>query len=152
MFRVLGRRAPRWLVPTVVGLSMFGFQIWNGYTWHERTAATLPEGLLVVKTYTQRSVFSPWTYLVPQVNRFVAVDLASVQRNQHAPDYALAKIFLFARHQPVGSGMQIFDCANARRADLGPTTKFGDNGLPENAAWTDVDADDRHLTAVCDAK
>ncbi len=130
---------------------MFGFQIWNGYTWHERTAAALPDGVRVVKTYDQRSFFSPWTFIVPQVNRFAAVDLASVQRNRHAPDYALARIYLFARFQPAGSGMQIFDCANVRRADLGPTVKFGDNGLPENAAWTVVDANDLILRTVCDA-
>ena len=131
---------------------MFGFQIWNGYTWHQRTADALPDEIRMVKTYTHRSAFSPWTLIVPQVNRFVAVDLASVHRNQHAPDFALATIYLIARYQPAGSGMQIFDCVNARRADLGPTIKFGDNGLPENAVWSTVDAKDLLLTTVCDAK
>lgn len=151
LFRLVGRRAPRWLVPTAAALAMFGFQIWNGYTWHQRTAASLPDGVRMVKTYPHKSAFSPWTLIVPQVNRFVAVDFASVQRNRHSPDYALATIYLFDRYQPAGSGKQIFDCANARRADLGPTTKFGDNGLPEDAAWSAVDAKDDLLRAVCDA-
>ena len=152
IFRVFGRRAPRWVIPTAVGLAMFGFQIWNGYTWHQRTADGLPDGVRMVKTYPHRSPFSPWTYIVPQVNRFVALDFASVQRNRKAPDLALATIYLFDRYQPAGKGMQIFDCGKARRADLGPTAKFGNNGLPENAMWVAVDGNDVILRAVCDAE
>ena len=152
VFRVFGRRGPRWLIPAAAGASMFGYQIWDGYTWHQRTADALPDDIRVVKTYSQRSAFSPWTLIVPRVNRFVAVDLASIGRNELAPDFALATIYLIARYQPAASGMQIFDCVTARRADLGPTIEFGDNGLPENAVWSAVDAKDLLLTAVCDAK
>lgn len=152
VFRLFRLRAPRWVIPAAAGVSMLGFQIWVGYSWHQRTADALPDQVRVVKSYAYSSVISPWTLIVPQVNRIVAVDLTSVRRNEHSPDFVLATIYLITRYQPAASGMQIFDCETARRADIGPTTKFGDKGLPENAAWTSVEPNDLLLTAVCKAK
>lgn len=150
--RLLRRPAPKWLAPAVAGVSMLGYQIWSGYTWYQRTADALPDKVHMVKTYAHSSVLTPWTLIFPQVDRFVAVDLATVRRNEKAPNFALATIYLVTRYQPAASGMQIFDCVAARRADLGPTTEFEENGLPKNAAWSAVDANDDLLSAVCATK
>lgn len=151
-FRVVGRKAPRWLLPAAAGATMLGFQVWSDYTWQDRAASSLPEKVEVVKTYSDGFALAPWTFLFPQVNRLVAVDVASVRRNKKAPDYAMANVYLIARYQRGAKGVQIFDCAQARRADLDPKTKFHENGLPENAAWTAVGKKDRMLKVVCDEK
>ena len=152
IYRVLGRKAPRWLLPAAAGAAMLVVQVWSDYTWHQRAAENLPAGVEVVKTYAEGTPFAPWSYLLPPINRFVAVDLASVRQNKQAPDYAMAKIYLITRYQPGASGTQIFDCVRERRADLGPATKFDDNGLPKNAAWSAVGREDRALAKVCGTK
>ena len=36
---------PRWLIPAMGGLAMIGFTIWSEYSWGDRTAGNLPEGV-----------------------------------------------------------------------------------------------------------
>ena len=42
----------------------------------------LPEGIHVAKKVEQSVFYRPWTYLVPYVDRFIAVDKLSVRKKR----------------------------------------------------------------------
>ena len=94
---------------------------------------------------TERS----WPALLDLAPESAGIDLAAVRRNEKAPDLALAEIHVVARHEPTGMRRRIYDCAQARHADLGPQTDFTDDGLPVDPLWGALRADDPALTAVC---
>ena len=68
-----GRHLPKWITPVAAGLGMLAMTISNEYTWFERTAEQLPEGVTVAMTVDEQSWFRPWTQLWPYTERFVAV-------------------------------------------------------------------------------
>ncbi len=40
-----GRRLPRWILPIAAGAGMIAMTISNEYTWFDRTAERLPDGV-----------------------------------------------------------------------------------------------------------
>ena len=140
---------PRWLVPVVAGAAMLGVAISLEYSWFGRTAGDLPDGLDVVLTHEARAPWRPWTYAIPYVDRFVAVDRASLMTHEAAPDRRLATLLVFARWQPPARVDAVFDCAAARRADLAPGTRLTDEGDVEGATWHDVPPDGPVMRSVC---
>jgi len=118
LFRVLGRRAPGGLLALVAGLGMFGFVLWNDYTWFARTRDVLPGHVQVARTFSEPSPLQPWSYLLAPVHRFSAVNTATTQRNEALPGLVLAEIYLVARYQPSISHWQLYDCQTPRRADV----------------------------------
>lgn len=147
--KLSGKRLPRWLMPVAAGAAMFGYQMWNEYSWAERTAAALPPGVEVAQTFLYSNPIQPWTLLVPRVNRFVAVDVASAQRNANNPDYALARIYLMARFEPAASGLQVFDCVRPRRAPYDDGEAVTAEGLPAEGEWIALEADDAVRAKAC---
>ncbi|MEM8759622.1 MAG: hypothetical protein AAGE83_04750 [Pseudomonadota bacterium] len=83
---VSGRRLPRWLTPVAAGVGMLGMTISNEYSWFDRTAARLPEGVEVATTVEERSWLRPWTRIHPYTKRFVAVDRLNARTNDNLPD------------------------------------------------------------------
>lgn len=147
--KLSGKRLPGWLMPVAAGAAMFGYQMWNEYTWFERTEAALPNGVAVAQSYLYSNPIQPWTLLVPRVNRFVAVDVAGAQRNANAPDYALARLFLFERFTPTASRLAVFDCARPRRAPYDAGEEVTADGLPAESEWVAVAADDPVRAKAC---
>jgi hypothetical protein len=140
----------RWIIPAAAGAGMLGFTLWNDYTWFGRNVEGLPATVVVTARGEQSHAIQPWTLAVPTINRFQAVDLASVIRHPDRPGIRAAGVLLAQRYQPTFTTPQVFDCAEARRADanVGP---FDEHGLPVPAAWVAVPEDDPLLRAVCDA-
>ncbi|MEZ5841724.1 MAG: hypothetical protein R3D02_15295 [Hyphomicrobiales bacterium] len=152
LYRMAKRKPPRWMLPAAAGLSMIGFQAWNEYSWFSRTADLLPDTVEIGQTYANASLLQPWTYIAPRVDRFSAIDRATVRRNPQAPGFALAEVLLIGRLAPTAKTLQIFDCEMARRADITAATEFGDDGLPKNLQWVEVEADDALRRIACSAK
>ena len=144
------RLKARWIIPASAGAGMLGFTIYNDYTWFSRTAEGLPPAFLIAATGQRSTALQPWSLAVPVTVRFAAVDLGSLQIREAAPHLRRAPVHLVARFQPTFTSRQLFDCANARRADA-DGADAGPDGLPPAQAWFAVPADDAMLRAVCDA-
>ncbi|HBS50820.1 MAG TPA: hypothetical protein DEA05_12400 [Rhodobacteraceae bacterium] len=147
--RLTGGRLPRWLTPVAAGLGMIAVTIASEYGWYERTRAALPEGFEVVQTVENRAVFRPWTYLAPYVDRFAALDRASLRRNAALPDQRIADLYFFGRWAAVEKMPVLADCAGGRRASLGDGATFDAAGAVTDAAWIEVGAEDAVLVALC---
>lgn len=147
--RLIGNRMPRWIVPAVGGIAMLSYQVWSEYTWYTRTAATLPEGVTVTETFEESAPWRPWTYAVPQVNRFAAVDVAGARRNPKVPGHVLADILVFSRYLPVYLVPNLVDCPGARRANLTDGAEFDEDGRMTDADWVEVGPGDPVVMAVC---
>ncbi|MFK7963801.1 MAG: hypothetical protein AB8C46_07530 [Burkholderiaceae bacterium] len=147
--RFTGHKLPRSFAPVAAGVAMIAFQVWSEYAWFGRTAGALPEGIEVTEQYAQAAPWRPWTYVFPQVNRFVAVDVAAARRHESQPGHVIADVFLFARFAPTVSVPQLVDCETSRRADLADGVQYGADGAVINPGWTNVPSDDPLLTALC---
>ena len=78
--KATGGRLPRWLAPVAAGLGMIAATITSEYGWFTRTSQTLPEGMTIAQTVEKRAFYQPWTYVTPYIDRFVAVDVGTMQR------------------------------------------------------------------------
>jgi hypothetical protein len=144
-----GRRLSRAFVPLAAGAAMIAFTIWSEYSWYPRTKAQLPEDVLVVSVNESRALYRPWTYLSPYIDRFAAVDVARLLRNENLKDQVLVPMLFMGRWAPGAEIPIVVDCAGSRRAKLGDDMAFDDAGAVLNADWVSVEADDPILEAVC---
>ncbi len=148
-YRVRGRKSPRYLAPLAAGLAMIAYNLWDEYSWAPRTIASLPEQIEVVETFGTSAFWKPWTYLVPQVDRFSSIDRSKLRRNQELPGYVLAEVILVARRGPTVVTQQLFDCPNAKRTDVIPSRGFDENGLPRDQDWMSIDVGSPLFKAIC---
>ena len=144
-----GSRLPRWLAPVAAGLAMIGVTIASEYSWYSRTAANLPEGLVVAEVVESRKLYRPWTYVVPLRERFVAVDMATARRHPKQPHRHLAEVFFFGRWAPISQLSIMADCADWRRAMVETDTRFAQDGAVSGANWISPPAQDPLLTTLC---
>lgn len=151
VYRLRGLKPPRYLVPMAAGLAMLGYAVWSDYSWASRTIAELPQHVKVVKRIATPSAFKPWTYLVPEVDRFVALDTSETRRNDRLSGFVLAELILVARRDATVTTRQLFDCPKVRRADILESQEFTDEGMPVNPDWVSIDPDDELYRAVCGA-
>ncbi|MCV6592394.1 MAG: hypothetical protein OIF48_05535 [Silicimonas sp.] len=145
-----GRRLPKWILPVAAGGGMIAMTISNEYTWFARTAERLPEGVTIAMTVEEQSWFRPWTQLAPYVERFAAVDTASLRRNENLPDQRMADVYFFGRWSPVNLAPMLFDCAGARSALLIDGAAFDADGGVSDAAWQAMPAGDPILKLACE--
>lgn len=147
--RLTGRRLPRWIIPAFAGAGMIVMSLTNEYRWYPRTLTLLPEGFEVISTVDYAAPFSPWTYLVPYVNRFAAVDVAGAQRNANAPGMLLTNVVFFQRWQPMQLRTALFDCVQGRTALLEDNAVFREDGTVQVSRWDQTGPDDPATTLVC---
>lgn len=147
-FKLLRRPAPRGAAALAAGVAMFGFTIWNDYSWYERTRAALPQGLDAAASFEASSVFAPWTLIAPVVDRFAAVDRRTLLHHPDAADIRVAEIHLITRHRPTLTVREVFNCAKPARAEAANVAAL-DAIMNNTAAWTRLPADDPLLLAVC---
>ena len=138
----------RWLIPFAAGAGMLGFTVWNDYSWFDRQRAGLPDGVVVVETYTHSAAIQPWTLVAPVVSRYTALDLRAADRHPDRPDLVRAPLLLAQRYQPTFVSAQIVDCAAGRRADAADA---GADGLPAEGAWRHLPEGHPLLAAACAA-
>lgn len=145
-----GKRLPKWLMPVAAGLGMIGMTISNEYTWFNRTAERLPDGVEIAMTVEEQGLLRPWTYIWPYTKRFVAVDTETTRTNASLPDQKLADLYFFGRWSPVNKAPLLIDCAGERSAVLIDGAEFAEDGSVSNSDWAAMPQDDPVLTLVCD--
>ncbi|WP_411892421.1 hypothetical protein [Yoonia sp. SDW83-1] len=148
--RTLKGRLPKWLIPASAGAAMLLATISSEYSWFDRTAATMPEGMVVAQAIEEKAFYRPWTYAAPFVSRFVAVDQATTRTHPNQPDQRLVDLVFYGRWARTAKVPMLFDCANARRADVLDGIDFGADGTVLNADWRNVDATDPILIKACE--
>lgn len=148
--RASGGRLPKWLAPVAAGLAMIGVTIASEYGWYDRTRAALPEGVLVAETGENRSLYRPWTYAVPYVERFAAIDTATAKSNPALPGQYLSEVYFFGRWAPVSSLAVRLDCTGWRRAVV-TTDAALDTGDDSGIDWVSPTQDDGLLNTFCGA-
>lgn len=147
--RLFRGRLPRWLIPVAAGAAMLGATISSEYSWYSRTSGNLPEGVTVAHTVEGKAMYRPWTYLLPYTERFMAVDTATLRRNEAQPGMVLAELLFFGRWQPVQKLAVMFDCVGHRQTQLPEEVNFDDNGALIGAVWVPIPADDPALVIAC---
>ena len=129
---------------------MIGMTISNEYTWFDRTAERLPEGVEIALKVEEQGWLRPWTKVWPYTKRFSAVDTGTARRNENLPDQRLADIYFFGRWSALRKMPVAFDCAGGRRAILTSGTEFDSAGDIVNASWTNVGIEDPVLAVTCE--
>ncbi len=147
--KLTGGRLPRWAAPVAAGLGMIGMTIASEYSWFDRTKDSLPDSLAIVQTVESRAFYRPWTYAVPFVDRFAAIDTISVRTNDSVPEQRLVDLYFFGRWAPVSKVPVAVDCADNSRANLADGAEFGEDGRLLNASWIKLAADDPIIEATC---
>ncbi|MEM8796452.1 MAG: hypothetical protein AAGE61_12865 [Pseudomonadota bacterium] len=147
---LLGKRLPRWIVPVSAGGAMIAFAIFSEYAWFGRTKAALPEGIVVAHSVEEQVFYRPWTYVIPYVDRFIAVDRVSLRQNENFPDHKILDLLVYGRWAPVNRIRSIFDCANGRRADLTDGVSFTEEGELQGATWYNTGLDDPVTKTACE--
>jgi hypothetical protein len=143
------RRLPGWGMPAAAGAGMLLMAVWLEYSWLARVTSTFPDEVEVASTNELRVWYRPWTYVVPQASRLIAIDHRFDRRNASMPDQVLTQVLLVARWEPTRQFGAVFDCAGGRRADLVDEVVFEPDGAPRNARWIDLPDDDSLLRAAC---
>ena len=146
-----GKQAPKWLIPIFAGIGMLGFQIHQEYNWQQQQIDRLPEQVKVVKTVEGQVWYRPWSYLKPQVIRFMAVEAGKPIAAGITPateDIRRSNIYLFERRMSTKIIPQLVNCSQPAITSV--TTKE-----PLSAAsfkqlqWQPLAADDEIVKAVC---
>lgn len=147
--KLTGGRLPKWAAPVAAGIGMIGMTISSEYSWYGRTVDTLPEGLEIVQEVESRALYRPWTYAVPFVDRFAAIDTVSVRTNNKVPDERLVDLYFFGRWAPRSMIPVAVNCADNSRANLADGAEFADDGRLVNADWIEAPANDPVIEATC---
>ncbi len=147
--KLTGGRLPRWATPVAAGLGMIGMTIASEYSWYDRTRETLPESVSIIQEVESRAIYRPWTYAVPFVDRFAAIDTDSVRKNEQVPDERLVELYFFGRWAPVSKVPVVVNCAENLRANLADGAEFGDDGRVLNADWIKAGTGDPIIEATC---
>ncbi len=147
---LLGRRLPRWIVPAAAGLGMILFLVYLEYSWADRAADQLPEGVVVTSKSSQSMWYRPWTYVSPLSLRMIAVDTRRTRTHPDRPELVMTTVVLFERWMPTREIPAVFDCRNRRRADLHAGVEIGEDGSLPGADWYRLEADDRSLQTACE--
>lgn len=147
--RFLGGRLPRWMAPVAAGGVMILVAVFSEYGWYSRTEAALPEGLVVAHTVEEKALYRPWTYVWPYVDRFFAVDTATVRTHPKHAGIKLNHVYFFGRWAPVKEMMVLTDCVAGKRAALADAISFEADGSIDGTQWVTVPPEDPILTTVC---
>ncbi len=148
--RPLKGRLPKWLVPVAAGAAMLTATISSEYGWYDRTRATMPEGMVVAQSIKEGSYLRPWTFALPYVTRFVAVDRQSIRTHPDQPNQRIVDLVFYGRWSRTAKVPILFDCSDGRRADIVDGAEFGADGQITNAVWRDLPAGDPVLRTACE--
>ncbi|WFE91570.1 hypothetical protein K1718_09490 [Roseibium porphyridii] len=147
--RLLKGRLPRWFAPVAAGFAMLATTIANEYGWYPRVKDSLPKDVVVAQTVENTAFYRPWTFVFPFVERFVAIDMASVRTHPAQPAVRLAETYFFGRWSPVSKLPVVADCVALKRAALMDGVSFEDDGAINGITWTQVAAEDPIVSTVC---
>lgn len=140
----------RWLYPATVAFGMVAFSLWSEYTWPTRVLDSQPALRLAVQN--DHSVpYRPWTYIWPQHNRLITVNLGLTRTHPDQPGLVMTQLVLIARWEQTRTVTAVFDCINNTSAALTEAVQLNPDGTLEGATWTELEAGDPVLRTVCTA-
>ncbi|WP_288350430.1 hypothetical protein [uncultured Thalassospira sp.] len=150
LFRLWGRKAPKYVIPFVAAVAMFSYMIWDEYSWFERYDARLPDTITVIQTFTDENPFAPWTLISAPINRFTAIDRDKLVTNPGNPDQKRVTTLLLKKGAETLALTHLVDCASGKRGYITADNNLDENGFPTDMTeWFDMDADDPLRAAVC---
>ena len=151
--KLSGKRTPRWLVPLFAAIGIFGFQIHLEYNWYDQQVRQLPEGVEVIKTANSTAWFRPWSYVKPQILRFIAADTGHASIHADDPYMRLVNLYLFERRRRVQKILQVIDCAAPARADYvlpDPSSTLSvKEHVQQTTAWRAMNTEDPLFIQTC---
>ncbi len=137
------KQLPKWILPLFAGIGIFAFQIHQEYNWFSQMENKLPQGTKVVKKISETYWYRPWTYVKPQIVRFMAVDMANIETNKVNPQLKRVNIYLFERRMSSKIIPQMFDCSTKKMAVIPTENKNSD------IQWVPMDTADKLYQTVC---
>lgn len=140
---------PRWIVPLAAGAGMFGYAVWNEYTWFDRVTATFGDSVTVVSAPQEAQFYRPWTYVKPLTLRFVAWDGANVLRSTEKPGLLQGDAVIVHRWNPTQRVRMAFDCPSGAQVTLIEGAELAPDGTLTNAEWQQAAADDPLQRVAC---
>lgn len=144
------QRVPKAVIPFAAAIAMIAYNVWHEMTWYKRTAAELPQSIvLVAKGPPVQSPMSPWTYMFPRTDNFVALDKRTVQPLPKSGDRYLLQVLDVGRFYPAKRKSWVIDCATRQQAEILASTKFDSEGIPSDLAWTKIASESRITKEVC---
>ncbi|WP_296402499.1 hypothetical protein [Psychrobacter sp.] len=123
--KLMGRKAPKWLIPIFAGFGMLGFQIHQEYHWDKQQLQTIPESVQVIKNVEGSLWYRPWSYIKPQVIRFMASGEAkTIDRaiSSTTDDIRLSNLYLFERRISTKVIPQLVNCTHPATTTLTQST------------------------------
>ncbi|TGD43489.1 hypothetical protein EEB11_08745 [Pseudotabrizicola sediminis] len=149
--RVTGSILPRWTVMAAAAAGLIGTTIWLEYDWFNRVSAELPDGVRVVWHAEEVMALRPWTMITPITTRFVAMDTRDIAQHPNNADLRMAKLFNFARWQPMTDALMVFDCAQRRQVLVAEGVAISADGSLQGAEWVSATDGDGFQAAACAA-
>lgn len=147
--KLSAQKLPRYLVPVFAGLGMLGFQIHSEYNWYSHQLSLLPQGVVVVKAVEEKISWRPWTFLKPQITRFMALDVKNSAANSKNPALVLANLYLFERRQAAINVKLVVHCPSKQRANFTEQLVLPAEGEMPGAEFMAIAADEDALLQVC---
>ncbi|OKH88161.1 hypothetical protein [Thalassospira sp. TSL5-1] len=149
-FRLTGRKAPKYLIPLTAALGMFGYMIWDDYSWFDRISARLPDNVIVTETFTANTPYKPWTLINPPIDRFTAIDAGKNVANPQNPlQKQITTVYLQKGH-PAMATTRLIDCDSKQAGFITPATNLDHNGFPtDDIKMEPLAANDPALKAAC---
>ena len=140
---------PGWLTPVAAGAGLIGTAIYMEYSWFDRVSRALPAQFVVANEEATASPLRPWTYVVPLINRFTALDSSKLARHPERSELIVAPVFGFARWENPQNALMVFDCAGNRRVPVTEGMAIDANGTLTGADWVVLSATDGLQEAAC---
>ncbi|WP_306518259.1 hypothetical protein [Rheinheimera sp.] len=147
--KISGQKLPRAVVPVFAGLGMLAFQIHGEYNWYSHQLSLLPKDVVVVKAVEEQINWKPWTYLKPQISRFMAVDVKNSAANSNNANLVLANLYLFERRQAAINVKLVIDCQAQKRANFTEQLVLPAPGEASGADFIPINNDEKTLLSVC---
>ena len=141
----LFQKIPKWAVPAGAGLGMMLFQVYSEYTWYGHTRSLLPPGTEIVAEIPETAVYKPWSYIKPQVLKFVAVDTVKTIPVNGNGDVVQANLYFFERRMSANTWPVLVDCRKQMQANV----KGMNNGTPEPDGWVRTPYTGKIAKSVC---
>ncbi|MET4733384.1 hypothetical protein ABIE64_002105 [Thalassospira sp. MBR-102] len=150
LFRLWGRKAPKYVIPFVAAIGMFAYMIWDEYSWFDRYAGRLPGQIDIVQTFADENPFAPWTLISAPINRFTAIDREKVVANPDNPGQKRVTTLLLKKGAETLALTHLVDCNGGTRGYITAQTALDGNGFPIGIEeWFTMDENDP-LRSVCD--
>jgi len=133
--RLLRLRLPKATIPVVAAIAIVASTAWLRYTWADRAAASLPDGLSVVAKLPHSSILEPWTMVRPRAGSLMILDGRETMRHPDYPNLAVVSLLLVEPNAETLKSQHVVDCAKRRRAPVTAGTTFTPEGLPKPEVW-----------------